>query len=315
MADISIDLYEDNDAIVGTDLTEIYQPASGGIRREKKVTETKKADWYADNMVFDNGLKLKLGIIALQDLVATSVTTAGYYTFSKSEDTADNIASAKFRVVTDSGADVIEVDFEESASAKTHSNTKIEILRSKVGVIRLAKSDSVNGSGSKVQIYISGATDIKVYLEANTGNNAGFQLVTPYLDNTPTLPDGVTVGTFLVAGEELSILSVSSRFHQIPFVIARVLNPDSIEVTVDWGQIPKTGTGLTITESSGGFAFNNCTGISTAISSSHTISNFTQDSRTVMFTYTETGKFSSFAVNEILFLLVTGGATGKFTIT
>jgi len=74
--------------------------------------------------------------------------------------------------------------------------------------------------------------------------STGFYLVTPYLDDTPTLPDGVTSATFIEAGAELSC---SSNVYVMP-IRGFVVGQFSFRVAIDWGKIPKQTTTLTFND-------------------------------------------------------------------
>lgn len=205
-------------------------------------------------------------------------------------------------------------------AAKTHSNTTIRIL-DQAGVIftsigsRLVKSDSVSDAGFKVQVYLNivAASALNIQIIKNLQNgNTGFSLVTPYLDNTPLLPDGVTVGTFLEAGEELSFGTGSAHMWS-NFVGTRVSN-DTLRCMVQWPEIPKQGTGLTITLPGTSLLFRDGSGFSTgAVTGAYTISNFTIVGKSIMFYINETGLFTGLNIGAA-FPIWTGGS-GKLTIT
>ncbi len=263
-----------------------------------------------------------------QELLSAALSVTGWYTIAETEAVGFEVISSTFDIIAGGASRVhgmkCRVVCAGGASVKTHNNNTIEIigvaLQTAAGIsgIRLVKSDTVNDAGFKIQANFSPSTTISALLKIdNTGHSQvvgvekGFFLVTPYLDNTPTLPDGVTAGTFLEAGEELSFNPFSTMFS--PRVSGRKVTNDAIDVVVSWPEIPKQGTGLTITDPAN-VAFRDTSAATGTLSGSHTISNYTQDGKNIMFRINETGVFTGLAAGVLLSMQVTS-SNAMFTIT
>lgn len=238
--------------------------------------------------------------------------TAGTYTIAETEDAADLASGCQLRIVSNLGVDLIEVDFRESASAKTHQNTKIELLNAVIGNFKLAKSDSVNGAGAKIQIILPSTTTLKVQLISNIGDGAGWQLVIPTSSGIGLCPDGVTAATFLEAGEELSFDHVDTRFFSN--IAAWRPSVDTIRCVALWSEIPKQGTNITLTLPVTTLNVYDNAGTVVTITGAHTISNFSIIGKNVFFNINETGLFTPLTTaGDLSFSWA--GANGKLTIT
>jgi len=257
--------------------------------------------------------------------VTATITSTGWYTIAESEDIA-NIASASDLMITFGQQSLsAKVTFSESVTTKDSSNTYIE-LTGKSGIlgagrrlesIRLAKSDSVNGSGAKIQIYaVVGSSDVLTVQIQNVGTNgqAGFALVTPYLDNgTVTLPDGVTTATFLEAGAEYAEDYVSAAYD--PNITIFKASNDILRWVVNWTEIPKqNATGLTITHPSTQLVVGDGAGTLVVLTSgSYTISNVVVSEKVVRFIMTQVGAFTTLNNGPIGARF--NGTGGKLTLT
>lgn len=206
------------------------------------------------------GIHLNPNRIALQELVSGILSVSGYYTIAKTEAVPASISSADFKVSDpSSGLLACKISAITTALAKTHINTTIKLTSNaanstgavnQVEGYRLAKSDSVGASGFKLQVFLNPFSARVFYIQMVNNfaesNESGFQLVTPYLDNTPTLPDGVTVGTFLEAGEELVVSNVSG-VRANGKISAIASGNDQLRVTAIWDEIPMQATNVSIT--------------------------------------------------------------------
>ena len=261
-------------------------------------------------------VNLTSGRTAFQELTSGVLAATGWYTIAEMDDAGNCSASADFAIAITSARNTIKFKAQigQSTSKKTHINTDIEI----VGIndisglfsgVRIAKSDSVS-AGAKLQINLSSGKIYYVQMSNNIGRYLGWELVTPYLDNTPTLPDGTTVGTFLIAGEELS-LSASSQF--LP-MWGYVIDDNSIRVTFLWNGIPYQGTTLTITDPSTSWTYY-LGGGSTAGITSLTVSSLliNQQEKLVSATLTKTGQWTGKAGLPIIIRAV--GTGGKLTLS
>lgn len=311
---IRIDELEDAEPLSSGDFKVIFQPSSGGDRREKK-----------QDALTQNPRSFISGRLDSQELVSGSLSVSGWYTIAESEAIAFIGASANFTLASTGSARSSIINFLTmvfgSGGIKDFANNKIEILgrsNSTTGTsnfafesIRIVKSDSVNNSGFKLQAKLSIATTVNfnTLISQNCGiTGKGWELVDPYLDNTPTLPDGVTVGTFLEAGAELSL---SNETVDIP--TAKKGSSDVLHCSVMLPFIPKQGTGLSLTLPSTSLSTADGNGVTINVTAAHTISNFVIDGNIINFRINETGAFATLNFGPIsVFWLGTGG---KLTIT
>ncbi len=303
---IQTDQYEVNEALADNNLIEVFQPSSGGIRREKKGLLSVLKTFFLNPRSFISGR------FDSQEFPESGSLTAGTYTIAETEDTADLASGCQLRIVSDLGIDLIEIDFKESTSAKTHQNTKIELLNAVIGNFKLAKSDSVNGAGAKIQIILPSTTTLKVQLISNIGNGAGWQLVTPTSSGIGLCPDGVTAATFLEAGEELSFNSGLTVYP--PNWTGRKVSDDIMDCSIIWPEIPKKGTVLTITLPTTSLIFREGAGTSGTVTGSHTISSFGIIGKHANFRINETGAFAALSGSLISFPQI-DGTDCKLTIT
>lgn len=292
------------DAMSDTDLAGFYQPGTtAGVRKQKKNL---LSVWKSFFNLAASQRGLITGRFDSQELPESGSLTAGTYTIAETEDTADFASGCQLRIVSALGVDLIEVDFKESASAKTHQNTKIELLNAVIGNFRLAKSDSINGAGAKIQIVLPSTTTLKVQLISNIGDGAGWQLVTPTSAGIGLLPDGVTAATFLDAGEELSFDDNTIT----PFQIKK-LTDDILFATVYWPEIPKQGSSLVLTFPTN-LVIRDGSGTSISLPSG-TISNELFNKNTITFRINNVSAFA--ALNFGPLVVEVSGAGGKLTIT
>jgi len=264
-----------------------------------------------------------------EELMSGTLSVSGWYTIAELSEEALEHALGDFKVVCRGSVRVGSLSFIaeiiNSGITKNQSNTQIvytgktnyntPLANQGVLFARIAKSDSVQTAGAKVQVYLDVSTTVIISVQKT--NNfarvalAGWELVTPYLDNTPTLPDGVTVGTFLEAGEELSF-DVGVTYFPPDFTARRNSN-DTLRCVVLWSEIPKQGTGLTITLPAISFTAIDGAGNTAVISGSHTISNFIINNKRVLFHINETGAF--LGLNVSMLGIQIAGSGCKLTIT
>ena len=297
------------DAMADSDVAGFFQPGTtAGVRKQKKNL---LSVWKS----FFNLAAAQRGLIAgrfdSRELPESGSLTAGTYTIAETEDTADLASGCMLRIVSTLGVDLIEVDFKESASAKTHQNTKIELLNAKIGNFRLAKSDSINGAGAKIQIVLPSTTTLKVQLISNIGDSKGWQLVTPTNTGIGLCPDG-SAATFLEAGAELSFIDgprTSARF------MGFASSNDQIICIATFPEIPKQGTGVIITLPSTNLRFMGIDGVLGAIiTGGHAISSVDIQGKEVKFAINETGIATAIPITAVAFPIITGAGM-KLTIT
>ncbi len=272
-----------------------------------------------------DNLGLSEGRTAFQELKSGTLSTSGWYTIAEGDVAFGSASSAMFKI-TAFGAGgriaskTISAEIINNGTARTYENTTIEILGKAIGnndainSFRLAKSDSVGTSGSKLQVYCNISTTIEIVSEiiGNTSNIAtGFTLVTPYLDDTPTLPDGVTTATFIEAGAEYNLnTSINNTFSSI---ILNKATDDQLRVSILWPEIPKQGTGLVITTGLTDTLFIDGAGVSSPSLGSYTVTNFSINGKNIEFYLNQTGIATSLNAGPIVWK--NRGTGGKLTIT
>ena len=272
-----------------------------------------------------DGVRLSADRIESKELISGALNVTGWYTIAETEAGAilSNCAMGEITVLSTEGRGAgVKFGIKPNNTARTKLNTFIEFTNfcsTAVGLtvdvvgFRWAKSDTTEDSGAKLQMQIASSSTYNIQLFNHLGriNLSGLQLVDPYLDNTPTLPDGVTVGTFLEAGVELSFDTPVT--HYFPDWIASKISNDQLRCAVAWPEIPKQGTNLVITLPSTTLSAKDGEGIGATISGSHTISNFSIDGKHVLFFLNETGVFT--ALNSGPIGLLVAGTGCKLTIT
>jgi len=254
-----------------------------------------------------------------QEFVSANLNASGWYTIAELAAINGNTVSAQF--IIESGATMynITASIRTRDVARTHINTTIRIdaisynlsITGLVG-FRIAKSDTVGDAGAKLQINVISSITPVIQMTANVGDNAGWELVTPYLNDTPTLPDGVTVGTFLEAGEEYDLDQSIDIIE--PSIMIHPVDANSINVIVDWPEIPKQGTGIVVTLASTSTKIVDNSANTYTLSGALTTSNFEIKGKRVIFTITETGNFTGIVVGAQAFWRNYGGGC-KLTIT
>jgi len=259
-----------------------------------------------------------------QEFVSANLSVSGWYTIAETSDVNSEVSEANFNIVWSgsarTGGNGCIVGVSGSGVAKTHFNTKIKLIPRtdnqsgsvNLGILgyRVAKSDSVNGSGFKLQANIDVSVTVSpiIQMSNNVSTNTGWQLVAPFLDNTPTLPDGVTVGTFLEAGEELSFEPLSSSSTIIPTNWSvYILDKDSADCEVMFNEIPKQGTGISITFPSVNIRVSDINGLlSSAMTSGLAFSNLSMTGKAVRFKMTKVDVFLGMQFTRPSFIQVTG---------
>jgi hypothetical protein len=251
-----------------------------------------------DTIETTGGIKLNADRIAMQELTSGALSVSGWYTIAEKEPSSPtgrgNVCD--FKVFFGNSSAECSISFVDSGSPRTHQNTTI--VHGKYGKafsglneikgFRLAKSDTTV-AGFKIQVKVANTSPLSLGVQLNSmisESTTGIVLVDPYLDNTPTLPDGITVATFLEAGEELQFPTVSSLILFVPNAIGLKVSNDAVDVSILWDQIPKQGSQITLQTLSGFFIDGN--GILAVIGGSVTFSNFSI-----------TGKYVSFRANQI----------------
>jgi hypothetical protein len=319
LSDISINGLEPNETVLDADLFILRQNSSGGTRREKKITS---GDYK--KVPFTNGVAFASGRFSSNELTSSAtISTAGWYTIAKSAATASQPLSAKFMMTDIGGGGLgVEIAVCESTVVKSFSNTTVKLfsphsnllstLVNQVESFRLAKSDTVNGSGFKVQAYLNPSSarlfHSKVMDNFSKDGSSGFTLVNPILENSPTLPDGITAATFLEAGAELKFLN-----ETIGALSARKLSNDAISVSVQFPEIPKQGNSLVLTLPTTSLTFRDGANVVATITGAHTVTSLAINGKLVNFRINEIGLFTSLNSGPLVDIFI--GTGGKLTIT
>ncbi len=311
------------DAMSDSDIAGFYQPGTtAGVRKQKKNL---LSVWKSFFNLAASQRGLISGRFDSAERVSSTLDVTGWYTIAETDAESAIPYVTDFVAIFGNSSIKFHIECIGTVQTKTRVNTTIEII-GKSGVLaasgtvvhsaRLAKSDSIAAAGFKVQVLLNVivAVTMTTLLVNSTADSpsAGFQLVTPVLDNTPTLPDGVTAATFLEAGEELSFESPTFTFYS-PEWTGRVVSANSVDCCVLWPEIPKQGTGIVITLPVTNLNFKEGV-LNGIISGAHTTSNFVIDGKHVFFRVTETGAFSALTVGINTSVQI-NGASCKLTIT
>lgn len=185
-----------------------------------------------------------------------------------------------------------------------------------VASFRLAKSDSVPTAGAKLQAYLnpkpgSSLTNIVTAMHSarSVQGTSSWRLVAPYLDNTPTLPDGVTSATFREAGAVYSIPENASFVNLDGFVSSA----DTLVLTLQWPEIanPKAAT-LTITDPSTSWIVSTGSGAGLSVTG-FTVSSLSLSGKHVNVFLSKTGAFTGY-VGEVISMR-TNGTGAKFVLS
>lgn len=291
---------------------------------EKWNSGSSSWDVYNINKGIYNPRSFKEGRRDSQEVTSPILSVSGWYTIAETEAVNFKPQACEISFAIVGHVWVCKIGASTNNSVRDFSNTDIEIISRTFNIVsssnringfRLAKSDSISDAGFKIQVSItltSGKVAIsQITKNISTGSDKGFFLVTPYLDNTPTLPDGVTAGTFLEAGVELSF-DTNATF-MFPNMTAYKFSSDTVRVLVTWPEIPKQGTNLVLTLPDGQLRAYDGEGVSTTLSESLTISNFVVIGKNIQFYINETGKFAGVNGGPLHFRW--SGHDGKLTIT
>lgn len=209
---------------------------------------------------FEEGIKLTEGRVTDNEFTSSAaIATPGWYTIAISAAVAGQETSAKFMMTDIGGGGLgVEIAVCESTVVKSFSNTTVKLFSphsnllstpvNQVESFRLAKSNTVNGSGFKVQAYLNPSSarlfHSKIMDNFSKDGSSGFTLIEPILENSPILPDGVTAATFLEAGSEYRTRpNGASNSPNVSFV---KLSDDAIGLNIDWNQIAKRGSSLSL---------------------------------------------------------------------
>ena len=292
------DLLTESDATIQSNVDNIdIEYYNSGV---SDVVKNKRGNFgdMLDNFNAENGIRLTSGRTAFQEITSGTLSTSGWYTIAEFYGSGLTARSCTAEITVEGRFEhgTVELALYDSSniSSKTHSNQHIELIKThadKSIPFRVAKSDTAALTGMKIQAYLTfGSSEtVNVILSSNVArlSQLGIELVTPYLDNTPTLSDGVTAGTFLVAGEEF-LFHDSSSVHPIPTISAISSDADTLRVTAIWPEIPYNGTSLSI-EGVSTFTFTDNADDTTAALSTYTISNLQIVVKTVQFRINQTG--------------------------
>lgn len=193
----------DNDLVGG------YETASVSTPKQRKITLQSLRTWLAQKLVFLDGIRLNANRIECHERIKTDLTSTGWYTVLESANQNVATASGILDVWTQSGAELITIDFGiRCATSMNLNNQAFKIVKkptfvstginSFVTMARLVYGSE--NTGFKIQVKLDTVPNqlyTKLSYNFSRSNDVGALLVEPYLDNTPILPDGITTGSFL----------------------------------------------------------------------------------------------------------------------
>jgi hypothetical protein len=177
------------------------------------------------------GIKLNSTRIESQELENPALTVSGWYTFAELAAEGGNSAVASFTVASLSSLFTLDASIRTRNLPRNKDNSALKIKSKsfnstpeEITAFRIAKSDNTNSTGAKLQFYLAATGTVKTQISNNTGLSKGWELIEPYLDDTPTLPDGITTATFIeekeVSGTQrvlwtgpLSVISVPTTLN------------------------------------------------------------------------------------------------------
>lgn len=306
------------ETLQGGDIIGVYQPGATGGSLNRQTTVEGVALTPVGKRT------LTTGRFDSEELVSGTLSVTGWYTIAETEDVNFKPQACEVSFVISDHVWNCKISAATNNTARDFINTHIEIISKGINTLgaanringfRLAKSDSVPDAGFKIQVNLtlaSGQVAVsQISKNISRSTDKGFFLVAPFLDNTPTLPDGVTAGTFLEAGEEVSFDTNITLFFSD--FIGRRHSDDQLRCSVLWPEIPKQGTNIVITLPSVSLTAVDGAGNTTTISGAHTISNFGINGKHIEFIINETGAFAGLNIG-IAGMLISG--TGcKLTIT
>lgn len=273
--------------------------------------------------LLENGAQLTDGRIAFQETTSGTLTTSGWYkvALALGAATVPYNATFKFSALGPGRADTITIEVLGGGGGSALKELQISITgrgsfsSASHGIkgARLGYSPSVSSSGQNLELNIDHGTSVilQSMIISNTAvqTYAGFSLIEPIISDG-LLPDGVTPATFIEAGAELSF--EGSNYDFIPNFTALKFSNDSLLCTVLWPEIPKQGTGITLTPASTNTIFIDGNGTSVGLSS-FTISSFSQSGYYVRFLINQIGIGT--ALNAGASSLRINGTGAKLTIT
>jgi len=300
------------DIVDTTDLAGLQPTDEGGSRRLKRIAASLVKAYVLKPLVdatfaFLNGIQLSSNRIAFQEK-RNKTLQVGWNTIGYIPSGAVGFAYGEVNILSNLGrGGGCFYGLRTANNARTHQNSAIKLKpwiydTALLGInsFRWAKDDSSQITGAKLQVYSANVRTVDIQ---NIGNfsadgKPGLILVDPVLENTPTLPDGVTVGTFLEAGEERRISGSITTFAT--GWTGRYVSNDQLRCSIDWPEIPTQGTALTITLPT---TLRVYTGAGTfgTISVAHTISNFSVRNRQIEFAINETGAFGGLNAGALAF--------------
>lgn len=323
--EINMDEYEDyEEPLQDGDFIEVFQPASGGARREKQIPIEEVGAGV-------NGLKLDLLTIAYKQLFSDNLATTGekWWTIGETVQEANGVYDVDIKcVITGSSTrrGSLSGKIKTVGDGVSTGDDFVEMtgLCNGNGVyyikgLRLVKSETTANSSMKIQILldIASTVDLRTIISDNlatltSASSAGFSLVSAYEDDTPTVTGDATPA-LIEAGTELSIETITTMMVQN--VIFTAVSIDQLRCVAQWEDIPKQGTGLVITEPSTIFELRDGEGNAVDLSAiSYTISNFAIKNRKSVQFYINGTNISSGLNGGACFLRVAGSG-GKLTIT
>lgn len=317
--------YPDNGGVTGQLYTEDTDYTIT-VRNKKDFVVYASSEAY-DRNLFQAGIAYSPNRIASQELTSGTLSTSGWYTIAEAPVGTANGAMARIEVVSNGGrCGGCELAIRPTNTARNLTNTSISLLggansaaKSYVTDIlgfRLATSDTEGNGGFKLQMNVNGSTTFNIQMMGNLGRStlSGLSLVTPYLDNTPTLPDGVTPATFIEAGAEFEFNGQTFGTSNPALNGYKGSSDDILYCLVNWPEIPKQGTGLSLTLPVTALRFKDLGNVTSADVASFTISNFAIIGKQIAFQINQTGIATGMTTFTPAMAIIVG-PNAKLTIT
>lgn len=323
--DASIDEFKETNIPAGTSTATAIEMLAEDVKTGVAIQDGAIIERHVKDLAFTEGLSLSPERKAFQELESETLTTAGWYTILEGAANTSASINASVVVMSDGNKSLgCELAFVPSTTSKTTLNTTLRLFgnafdfgssNSNILGYRLAKSDTVNTSGWKLQVNLSAGLTPTIQLNRNLGRantqlGIGGTLVPPYLDNTPTLPDEVTPATFIEAGAKIVFAGGTLTTFASGVEIIR-WNANQVRFNVLAENILKQGSGVVINGTDNRIYNYNGT-VPYTIDGSETLSDIQIRGKRLSFVLTKIGAFTS---HTALSRLPLYSYNGSITIT
>ena len=337
MAEITTPELEPIEPIQDTDLGEVYQPNSGGERRDKKASMAQKRTYFQGTLptdiqtINDNISDLKDGLdsfsaisifnnrTATKEILSGTLTTSGWYKIAQTSVLTDfNAALAEFYAIYGVGSLSCKVSHVTQSSGgnfgkiELTSYSGIRGATSQVRGFRIGTGTGAN-QGAIIEVYVDTTVNSGLvygfYGASSRELSSGWELLglSGVTDNL--LPDAATTATYYEAGSEYSF-NISNS--EIP-IFFRIGTADILRCSIQWPEIPKQGTSIALTLPSTDLKITDGAGTVVSLTGGHSTSNFEVDGKFIYFNINQVAAFGTLNFGPLVGFI--NGTGCKLTIT